>query len=186
MSINKQNLYNQIASEFGRTLTMEGDEFEVEWYEAAIPVDSSVFLRVTMPPEKYFLLNYREVRATAERGFYRLYKIFSGGTVSRTLPIINLRNDSDILSGAIFEVVTTPTFNVADAFSAIPIWGSTATRWSVNEGGSLSKPESIRIFEPGVQVLAQFENNAAEECDFFSNFKFWTLTPGAIPPVEEV
>lgn len=186
MSIIKQNLYSGITSELGRTLTMEGDEFEVEWYQAAVPAGSSVFMRATMPPDKYFLLNYREVRATGERGFYRLYKIFSGGTVSRTLPIINLRNDSNIISGATFEVVTTPTFNVADAFSATPLWGATGVGNSVSQGGSLSKPESIRVFEPEVQVLVQFQNNSAAACDFFSTFKFWTLTPSAVPPVEEV
>jgi hypothetical protein len=165
---------------------MEGNEFEVEWYEEAIPAGASVFLRATMPSDKFLLLNYREVRASGERGFYRLYKIFSEGAVSRTLPIVNLRNDSIFSSGAAFEVVTTPTYNVGDAFSSTPLWGDSGRGNEVTQGGSLSKPESIRVFEPDSLILIHYQNTSAGACDFFSAFKFWTLSPGAVPPLEEV
>ena len=83
-NINLPNLIHSAGMEAIQVMTMLGNEYEFEWYEAAVPAAGKVYLKVTSPADKFTLVNFREVRHDQTKGFYRQYRpiAFSGGTVT--------------------------------------------------------------------------------------------------------
>lgn len=186
-SIDFQNLYADTSSELGRTLTLKGVEFEFEWYEPVVAAtNGKAYLRVTTPANKYTLVSFREIRHDQTRGFYRQYLTFSGGTVSRTIDPVKLRGDSTVNSEATFEVITAPTVDVNDAFSAIPLWGSTGPGSNPGQGTGLNPSQSIRVIPPGVVVLLEFENNSANPAAWYAYFKQFEVPPAALPETGDI
>jgi hypothetical protein len=186
-SIDFQNLYADISAELGRTLTLKGVEFEFEWCEPVVAAtNGKVYLRVTTPANKYTLVSFREIRHDQERGFYRQYLTFSGGTVSRTIDPVKLRGDSTVNSEATFEVITAPTVDVNDAFSAIPLWGVGDQGSKPGQGSGLNEAQAIRVIPPGVVVLLEFENNSAKPAAWYAYFKQFEVPPAALPETGDI
>lgn len=151
-------------------MTMLGAEFEFEWYEPSVPAGGKVYLKVTSPPNKYTLVNFREIRFDQTKGMYRQYRTFSGGTVSRTITPVKMRGDSNVASEATIQVVTGPTVNEANAFSAIPLWGAEGVG-NRPQGGGLSQQGSFRVIPPGTVTLLEFENNSTNAAAWYAYFK---------------
>lgn len=166
-------------------MTMLGNEFEFEWYEAAVPAAGKVYLKITSPSDKFTLVNFREVRHDQTRGFYRQYRVFSGGTVSRTITPTKMRGDDPTASEALIQVVTSPTVNVADAFSSIPLWGAEGVG-NRPQGGGLSQQGAFRVIPPGAVTLLEFENNSTNAAQWYAYFKQFEVSEGAMTQLAEV
>ena len=166
-------------------LTMLGNEYEFEWYEFAVPAGGKVYLRVTTPANKYTLVNFREIRFDQVRGFYRQYRVFSGGTVQRTIVTTKMRGDSPVASQATIEVVTGPIVNAANAFSAIPPWGTEGVGNRPQSGG-LGIQGAFRAIPPNTQVLLEFENNSSNASAWYAYFKQFEITPAAMLRLAEI
>lgn len=87
--------------------------------------------------------------------------------------------------GTLLQVVTTPTVNVADAFSAIPLWGAEGVG-NRPQGGGLSLQGSMRIIAPNTSVLLEFENNSAAACAWYAYFKQFEIKPATMLALAEV
>lgn len=166
-------------------LTMLGAEYEFEWYEAAVPAAGKIYLKITTPPNKFTLVNFREIRFDQTRGFYRQYRVFSGGTVARTIIPTKMRGDSAANSGATLEVLTAPTVNVADAFSAIPLWGSEGIG-NRQQGGGLSQIGAFRVIPPNTQILLEFENNSTNPAAWYAYFKQFEVSENTLLQTAEI
>lgn len=173
------NLIHSAGMEAIQIMTMLGNEYEFEWYEAAVPAGGKVYLKVTSPADKFTLVNFREVRHDQTKGFYRQYRTFSGGTVARTIIPNKMRGDSTVASQALIQVVTTPTVNVANAFSVIPLWGAEGVG-NRPQGGGLSQQGSFRVIPPGAVTLLEFENNSTNPAQWYAYFKQFEVTRGAM------
>lgn len=167
------------------TLTSLGAEYEFEWYEPSVSAAAKVYLKITTPPDKFTLVNYREVRMDQTRGFYRQYRVFTGGTVTRTITPVKMRGDGTVNSGTIIQVVTTPTVDVANAFSAIPLWGAEGVG-NRPQGGGLSLQGALRIIPPNTQILLEFENNSTSPCAWYAYFKQFEVKPATMLALAEV
>lgn len=178
-------LIHSAGMEAVQILTMMGNEFEFEWYESAVPAGGKVYLKVTSPLNKFTMVNFREVRHDQTKGFYRQYKTFSGGTVSRTITPIKMRGDSTIASAALVQVVTSPTVNVANAFSSIPLWGAEGVG-NRPQGGGLSQQGAFRIIPPGTVTLLEFENNSANPAQWYAYFKQFEISSSAMTQIAGV
>lgn len=187
--VDLQNLYDRVPLDFLTFLTIRGLEFEIEWYEDAVPATNGrVWLRVATPADKYTLVNFREVRHDQARGFYRQYAAgnFSGGTVDRIITPVPMRSDSPVATEATFEVLTGVTVDPADAFSQIPLWGDPGGFFTAGQGSGLSPSEALRVIPPGSVVLLEFENNSADPAAWYAYFKQWEVAPGALPEAGEL
>lgn len=188
-NVDLQNLYDRVPLDFLSFLTIRGLEFEFEWYEAAVPATNGrVFLRVTTPADKYTIVNFREVRHTQTRGFYRQYSAgnFSGGVVDRVITPVPMRSDSPVGTEATFEVLTGVTADPADAFSEIPLWGSTGPGSNPGQGTGLNNSTAVRVIPPGTVVLLEFANTSANPADWYAYFKQWEVAPKALPEAGEL
>lgn len=168
-------------------MTMLGNEYEFEWYEAAVPATTGkVYLKITTPANKYTLVNFREVRMDQTRGFYRQYAAasFSGGTVTRTITPVKMRGDSSVSSGATLQVVTTPTIT-GPAFSVIPLWGAEGVG-NRPQGGGLAQAGSFRVIPPNQQILIEFENNSTNPAAWYAYFKQFEISPEAVLQLVEL
>lgn len=187
--VNLQNAYARTVHDLQVLLTLKGVEFEFEWYGSAVPATTGrVWLRVTTPADKYTLVNFREIKHTQTRGFYRQYSAgnFSGGTVQRTITPVPMRSDSPVGTGATFEVLTGVTVDRADAFSQVPLWGETGPGTNPGQGTGLNDLSAIRVIPPGTVVLLEFENTSANPADWYAYFKQWEVNPAAIPESGEL
>lgn len=178
-NISLPNLMRSAGIDTVQALTMLGNEYEFEWYEPVVPAAGKVYLKVTSPTDKFTLVNFREVRFDQTRGFYRQYKIFTGGTVSRAITPVKMRGDSPLASAATIQVVTTPTVNVADAFSSIPMWGAEGVG-NRPQGGGLSQQGALRVIPPGAVTLLEFENNSVNSAQWYAYFKQYEISPSAM------
>ena len=168
-------------------MTMLGNEFEFEWYAAAVPAtNGKVYLKITTPADKYTLVNFREVRMDQTRGWYRQYAStsFSGGTVTGTIAPVKMRGDSTVNSGGTFQIVTTPTIT-GPAFSAVPLWGAEGVG-NRPQGGGLSQLGAFRVIPPGRQILLEFENNSTNPAAWYAYFKQFELSENAILQLAEL
>lgn len=166
-------------------LTMLGAEYEFEWYEEAVAAAGKVYLKITTAPNKFTLVNFREIRFDQVRGFYRQYRTFSGGTVTRTITPVKMRGDSPVNSGATIQVVTSPTVNTADAFSAIPLWGSEGVG-NRPQGGGLSQQGAFRVIPPNTQILIEFENNSTNPAAWYAYFKQFEISANTLLQLAEL
>lgn len=173
------NLFKEAGLSAIQAMTMLGSEFEFEWYEPAVPSGGKVYLRVTSPVNKYTLVNFREVRHDQTKGFYRQYKIFSGGTVTRTITPVKMRADAAENSAAVIQVLTGPTVNVSNAFSSIPLWGAEGVG-NRPQGGGLSQQGAFRVIPPGSIILLEFENNSTNSAQWYAYFKQFELSESAM------
>lgn len=188
-NVDLQNLYDRVPLPINTFFTIRGLEFEFEWYEAAVPIGGGrVWLRVTTPADKYTLVNFREVKHSETRGFYRQYSEgnFSGGTVERTITAVPMRSDSPVGTEATFEVLTGVTADPADAFSEIPLWGQSGPGSNPGQGSGLNSSSAIRVIPPGTVVLLEFENNSADPADWYAYFKQWEIASKALPEPGEL
>ncbi|MEG1884829.1 MAG: hypothetical protein RR182_00975 [Alistipes sp.] len=167
-------------------MTLLGAEFEFEWYEAAILPTAKAFLKITTPPNKYTLVNFREVRMDQTRGFYRQYRStsFSGGTVTRTITPIKMRGDSAVPSGALLQVVTAPTITGAP-FSEIPLWGAEGVG-NRPQGGGLSQTGAFRVIPPNQQILLEFTNDSTNPAAWYAYFKQFEVLPATMLQLAEI
>lgn len=182
--VNLQNAYARTVHDLQLLLTLKGVEFEFEWYAAAVPATNGrVWLRVTTPADKYTLVNFREIRHTQTRGFYRQYSAgnFSGGTVAGAITPVKMRGDSPVGTEATFERLTGVTADPADAFSEIPLWGQSGPGSNIGQGSGLNAATAVRVIPPGTVVLLEFENTSANPADWYAYFKQWEVKPAALP-----
>lgn len=187
--IDMQNVYEKADAGLFLALTAGGVDFEFEWYEAAVPATTGrVFLRVQTPPGKFTLVTFREIRHTETRGFYRQYRQgdFSGGTVGRVVTPVPMRGDSPVASQAVIETLTGVTASPANAFSEIPLWGSSGPGSNTGQGSGLNLSQAFRIIPPGTTVLLEFANTSASPADWYAYFKQYEITPDALPPAKEI
>lgn len=180
------NLIHSAGADFTQLMTLLGNEYEFEWFEAAVPAAGKVYLKVTSPVNKFTLVNFREVRHDQTRGFYRQYRgeDFSGGTVSRTTTPVKMRGDSTISSGVTLQVITAPTIAGA-AFSSIPLWGAEGVG-NRPQGGGLSQQGAFRVIPPGAVTLLEFENNSTNPAQWYAYFKQFEMSAAAMAQIAEV
>lgn len=184
-----QNVYAKVDSGLLLALTVRGVEFEFEWYQSAVTASTGrVFLRVQTPADKFTIVNFREIRHTQTRGFYRQYRQgdFSGGTVGDTITPVALRGDSPVTSGATIQTLTNVTADPADAFSEIPLWGQSGPGSNPGQGTGLNPDQAARVVPPGTTVLLEFANTSTNAADWYAYFKQYELTPDALLPAKEI
>lgn len=181
-SLRRQNFYKNPTLDARLLMTMIGIEYEFEWQIPAVPVDGSVYLRIQTPPEKYTLVNFREVRHNQTFGFYRQYRQFddSGATLGDPLPIEPMRGDTSVPSEAIARPITGVIADPVDAFSEIPLWGA-AGQANRQGAGGLSSDAAFRVIPPGAVVLLEFENQSENPAYWYAYFKQWEVEPGSMP-----
>lgn len=185
-NINLSNLIHSAGMEAIQVMTMLGNEYEFEWYEAAVQAAGKVYLKVTSPADKFTLVNFREVRHDQTKGFYRQYRptAFSGGAVTQTITPVKMRGDSTLASAALVQVVTAPTITGA-AFSSIPLWGGEGVG-NRPQGGGLSQQGAFRVIPPGAVTLLEFENNSANPAQWYAYFKQFEISAAAMTQAAEV
>lgn len=179
-----QNAYARTVHDLQLLMTLRGVEYEFEWYESGVLADNGrVWLRVTTPAAKYTLVSFREIRHSETRGFYRQYREgnFSGGTVDRSIIPVQMRGDSPVGSQGTFDVMTGVTADPANAFSQVPLWGSSGPGSNEGQGVGLNPSSAARLIPPGSVVLLEFENNSPNAADWYAYFKQWEIKPAAIP-----
>lgn len=186
-SLRRQNFYANPTLDSRKVMTLLGLEYEFEWQVASVPVNGSVFLRIQTPPEKYTLVNFREVRHNQTFGFYRQYTQFddSGATLGAPLDFVSMRADTSVPSEAIARPITGVVADPNNAYSVIPVWGA-AGRANRQGAGGLATDASFRVIPPGVVVLLEFENQSIDPAYWYAYFKQWEVDPGAIPDPTEL
>lgn len=188
-AVNMQNAYARTVHDLQLLLTLKGVEYEFEWYASQVPATNGrVWLRITTPQNKYTLVNFREIKHSQTRGFYRQYAAgnFSGGTVERSIVPVPMRGDSPVGSQGGFDVMTGVTADSADAFSEIPLWGQTGPGTNPGQGSGLNASAAIRLIPPGTVVLLEFENVSSNPADWYAYFKQWEVNPSSIPEPGDV
>ncbi len=167
-------------------LTLYGVEFEFDWVEEAVPdTNGLVYVRWQTSPNKYTILNTRQLQSDKERGFYRAYTQFAGGAQTEIIPPRNLRADSTVVSESIVEKYSAPTtINPSSEVIQVPLFGSPGGG-PVSATGDINSDFAFRIYAPGTDFILEFENNSDDISYFKGLFKWFEVTAEALPIVKE-
>lgn len=188
--INLSGLYRGMAPSFGQLLTIRGIEYEFTWIDPIVEPTTFSYLRIITPPNKFTVVNFREVQTDQERGFYRFFTDFvdDGTPIGDPTPLIKMRGDSPIASGAVAQRVTPPSsINRLPPSRVVEIL-MTGSPGQGNRpaAGAFASGEDIRIIPPGSKALLEFENQSVENAYMRGHFKQWEILPSAMPDVGEI
>lgn len=176
-----QNLNSETITDTFSFLTLSGAEFTVEWVTLAIPAGTKAYARIINPPTKFILFNFRSLQMDQERGFYRAFTSFTGGTKTGDANIQKVRPDSPVDTEGTFEIITTPdTIDQSSRIVEIPLFGAVGQGNSPTLG-DLASDLSIRVLPPAAQFLIEFENASVADTYFRLEFKWWEVSPGFLP-----
>lgn len=165
--------------------TSYGIEYELDWTNEAVPSGSSIYAKWIVPADKYVALNTRLVQMDQERGTYRAFTSFVGGTEGASLPTIKMRLDSTIDSGSVInEFSALTSIDQNSKIVDIPLIGSAGGFFTPSQG-DLSSESSYRLYPPGTEILIEFENQSAEATYFKLVLKWFEITPQGLPRIKD-
>lgn len=165
--------------------TSYGIEYELDWTEEAVAAGAKVYTKWVVPAGKYAALTTRIVQMDQERGTYRAFSSFTGGTLGALLTPFKLRLDSTIDSESTINILTAPTtIDQSSKIIDIPLIGSPG-QGNVPVNGDLSAESSYRLYPPGTEILIEFENQSAEATYFKLVLKWFEITPQGLPLIKD-
>lgn len=183
---NKDEIAKQLGVfNIGQYVALAGVAFEFKVIELAVAPEAKLYWKWEAPEYKYTVKYFRSVLMDQERGFYRVYTDFTGGTLGASIPGINLRSDSTVLPQTVCNKMATAPTSLGTPDVVYPIFGQPG-QGTVLATGSTATDVTFTILEPGKTTITEFENNSAEACYFQMNIVFGEISPRAMMNIKEL